>query len=132
MWLGLGSGHQLGREHDSTSQSGVEALRLLKRSLPRLYCCRCLLFVCFLVCGAWCLVFGVVVVLDVYVHSCVCNERNLWDQLVAGQLGVKTLGDLATPRPVSNTGISSGTPRNRSIDRAHFSLLQDKSLESRT
>ena len=32
--------HLLGREHDPTSQSGVEAPRLLKRSLSRLcYCC---------------------------------------------------------------------------------------------
>ena len=29
------------REHDSTPQSGVEAPRLLKRSLPRLDYCRC-------------------------------------------------------------------------------------------
>ena len=36
---GIGLGHQLGREHASTPQSGVEAPRLLKRSLPRLNCC---------------------------------------------------------------------------------------------
>ena len=31
---GIGLGHLLGREHDSTHHSGVEAPRLLKRSLP--------------------------------------------------------------------------------------------------
>ena len=36
-WIGLG--RLLGEEHASTPQSGVEAPRLLKRSLPRLYCC---------------------------------------------------------------------------------------------
>ena len=37
---GIGLGPLLGREHDSTLQSGVEAPRLLKRSLSRLcYCC---------------------------------------------------------------------------------------------
>ena len=34
-------GRLLGREHASTPQSGVEAPRLLKRSLTRLYYCRC-------------------------------------------------------------------------------------------
>ena len=45
---GIGLGHLLGREHDSTPQSGVEAPRLLKRSLPRLYygCCCCCCFCC--------------------------------------------------------------------------------------
>ena len=38
---GIGLGRLLGREHASTPQSGVEAPRLLKRSLPRLYCCCC-------------------------------------------------------------------------------------------
>ena len=33
----------LGREHASTPQSGVEATRLVKRSLPRLYYCCCFL-----------------------------------------------------------------------------------------
>ena len=36
---GIGLGRLLGGEHASTPQSGVEALRLLKRSLSRLYCC---------------------------------------------------------------------------------------------
>ena len=36
---GIGLSHLLGREHDSTPQSGVEAPRLLKRSLSRLYYC---------------------------------------------------------------------------------------------
>ena len=36
---GIGLGHQLGRERDSTPQSGVEAPRLLNRSLSRLDCC---------------------------------------------------------------------------------------------
>ena len=37
----------VGREHASTLQSGVEAPRLLKRSLPRLYfCCCCVLLCC--------------------------------------------------------------------------------------
>ena len=36
---GIGLGRLLGREHASTPQSGVEAPRLLKRSLPRLYYC---------------------------------------------------------------------------------------------
>ena len=39
-------GRVLGREHASTHQSGVEAPRLLKRSLPRLYCCCCVYCVC--------------------------------------------------------------------------------------
>ena len=34
---GIGLGHLVGRVHDSTRQSGVEAPRLLKRSLSRLY-----------------------------------------------------------------------------------------------
>ena len=38
---GIGLGRLLGGEHDSTLQSGVEAPRLLKRSLSRLYCCCC-------------------------------------------------------------------------------------------
>ena len=40
---GIGLGHLPGREHASTPQSGVEAPRLLKRSLSRLhyYCCCC-------------------------------------------------------------------------------------------
>ena len=33
---GTGLGHLLAREHDSTSQSGVETPRLLQRSLLRL------------------------------------------------------------------------------------------------
>ena len=37
-------GHQLGRERDSTPQSGVEAPRLFKRNLSRLYYC-CMLYV---------------------------------------------------------------------------------------
>ena len=50
-YLGLvGLGHQLGREHDSTPQSGVEAPRLSKRSLSRLFCfcccCCCVVYVC--------------------------------------------------------------------------------------
>ena len=36
---GIGLGHLLEREHDSTPQSGVEAPRLLKLSLSRLYYC---------------------------------------------------------------------------------------------
>ena len=36
---GIGFGRLLGWEHASTHQSGVEAPRLLKRSLPRLYYC---------------------------------------------------------------------------------------------
>ena len=40
---GIGLGRLLGGERASTPQSGVEAPRLLKRSLPRLYyyCCCC-------------------------------------------------------------------------------------------
>ena len=38
---GIGLGHLLGREHDSTPQSVVEAPRLLERNLSRLYCCCC-------------------------------------------------------------------------------------------
>ena len=34
---GIGLGHLLGREHDSTPQSGVETHRLLERNLSRLY-----------------------------------------------------------------------------------------------
>ena len=37
----LGLGRLLGGEHASTPQSGVEAPRLLKQSLPRLYYCCC-------------------------------------------------------------------------------------------
>ena len=42
-------GRLLGGEHASTPQSGVEAPRLLRRSLPRLYCC-CCCCVCLLLC----------------------------------------------------------------------------------
>ena len=38
---GIGLGRLLGGEHASTPQSGVEAPRLLKRSLTRLYCGCC-------------------------------------------------------------------------------------------
>ena len=38
---GVGLDLLLGREHDSTPQSGVEAPRLLKRSLSRFHCRRC-------------------------------------------------------------------------------------------
>ena len=37
--VGIGLGHLLGREHDSTLQSVVVAPRLLKKSLSRLYYC---------------------------------------------------------------------------------------------
>ena len=40
-WVGLG--HVLGREHDSTLQSGVHAPRLLKRSLCVVVCVVCVL-----------------------------------------------------------------------------------------
>ena len=59
-------GHQLGREHDSTSQSGVEAPRLLKRSLPRLYYCGCC---CVLLCVDVCCC---VVVVLLCVDVCCC------------------------------------------------------------
>ena len=49
---GILLGRLLGRGHASTRQSGVEAPRLFKRSLPRLYYCCC--------CWCWCWV-GVVV-----------------------------------------------------------------------
>ena len=39
----IGSGHLLWGEHDSTLQSGAEAPRLLKRSVPRLDHCCCVL-----------------------------------------------------------------------------------------
>ena len=66
-------GRLLGREHDSIVQSGVEAPRLLKRSLSRSdYCCCCVLcavlllccgvlvvlVVCWLCVGCWLLVVG--------------------------------------------------------------------------
>ena len=38
---GIGLGHLFGTEHDSTPQSGVEAPRLLKQSLPRSDHCGC-------------------------------------------------------------------------------------------
>ena len=38
---GIGLARLLGGEHASTPQSWVEAPRLLKRSLNRLYCCCC-------------------------------------------------------------------------------------------
>ena len=44
---GIGLSHLLGRDHDSTSQSGVEAPCLLKRSLTRLDCCVVVAFVRF-------------------------------------------------------------------------------------
>ena len=45
---GIGLGHLLGREHDSSPQSGVEAPRLVRRSLSRLYyCCCCCCCCCF-------------------------------------------------------------------------------------
>ena len=49
---GIGLGRLLGREHDSTPQSGVQAPRLLQRSFPRLYyycCCLCVMW-----CVLWC------------------------------------------------------------------------------
>ena len=39
---GIGSGHLLEREHDSTHQSEVEAPRERKRRVPKLDCCCCL------------------------------------------------------------------------------------------
>ena len=45
---GIGLGRLLGGEHASTPQCGVEAPRLLKRSLSRLYYC-CCCCCCFLV-----------------------------------------------------------------------------------
>ena len=73
---GIGLGHLLGREHDSTPQSGVEAPRLLKRSLSRLYCC-CfvvLLFCCVLLCCCVVVLLCccVVVLLCVVVCYCCC------------------------------------------------------------
>ena len=41
LYYGLALRHLLGRKHDSTRQSGVEAPRPLKRSLPRLYSQEC-------------------------------------------------------------------------------------------
>ena len=52
---GIGLGHPLGREHDSTPRSGVEAPRLIKRSLSRLYSCSCCVCsVCWCVCCCVC------------------------------------------------------------------------------
>ena len=59
---GIGLGHLLGREHDSTHLSGMEAPRLLKRSLPRLYYCCCCCFR---------RVFN-----SVFVHSCEANASH--------------------------------------------------------
>ena len=60
---GIGLGRLLWGEHASTPQSGVEAPRLLKRSLPRLYYC-CVLCVvrCMLLCVVCCCVLLCVVV----------------------------------------------------------------------
>ena len=56
-------GRLLGGEHASTHQSGVEAPRLLKRSLPRLYyCCCCSCCSCWVVCGCFDHVFNSVCV----------------------------------------------------------------------
>ena len=44
---GIGLGRLLGREHDSTPQSEVEAPRLLKRRISRLH--HCVLLCCFAV-----------------------------------------------------------------------------------
>ena len=62
------------REHASTPQSGVEAPRLLKRSLLRLYCCCCVVvLLCVVVCCCccwwwwWCCVVVCVVLLCVVV-----------------------------------------------------------------
>ena len=90
-WVGLGES-MLGGEHASTPQSGVEAPRLLKRSLPRLYyCCCCVL--CFVFC-VLCFVFCVCVCcccscqrlteITVHVHQCLrvnCAApwQNAWE-----------------------------------------------------
>ena len=62
---GIGLGRLLGEEHASTPQIGVEAPRLLKRSLPRLYyCCCCgVLWLCVVVVCCVVLLCCVVVVL---------------------------------------------------------------------
>ena len=44
---GIGMGRLLGRGHDPTPQSGVEAPRLLKRSQTNLYYCCCCCCCCF-------------------------------------------------------------------------------------
>ena len=81
---GIRLGRLHGGGHDSTPQSGVEAPRLLKRSLPRLYycccgCCGCCVCwcICFVLLLFFCCSFVVVVVVTtlrkrVYVH-------NSWD-----------------------------------------------------
>ena len=49
---GIGLGRLLGREHASTHHSGLEAPRLLKQNLTRLYysCCCCVVVVLLLSC----------------------------------------------------------------------------------
>ena len=62
---GIGLGHLLGREHAATPQSGVEAPRLLKRSLSTLYfcCCCCFLLLSLLLCCCVVVLFCCCVVL---------------------------------------------------------------------
>ena len=52
-------GRLLGGEHDSTPQSGMEAPRLLKRSLPRLYYCCMLYVVCCMLYVVCCMLYVV-------------------------------------------------------------------------
>ena len=68
--------HLLGGEHASTPQSGVEAPRLLKRSLPRLYYCCCWLLrvVACVVSVVVVVAVAVVVGHDLKRDECVCPQ----------------------------------------------------------
>ena len=69
---GIGLGRLLGGEHASTPQSEVEAPRLLKQSLPRLYYCCCVVVVCCCMLLCVCCVCAVCVFVCVRV-CCVCS-----------------------------------------------------------
>ena len=78
---GIGLGHLLGREHDSTLQKGVEAPGPLKRSLARLsYCC------CF---GRW--------FTRHVCRSTACHDRQIGMIPVPCNLGVKLPATPAHP-----------------------------------
>ena len=88
---GIGLGRLLGGEHASTPQSGVEAPRLLKRSLPRLYycCCCCCCF-------------------QTLFHGCVCpHAGNLIGIPVPSHLGVNSRRLRHPWSPRALTGVSA-------------------------
>ena len=97
MIAGIGLGYFLGREHVSTPQSGVEAPRLLKRSLSRLYYCR----------------YCVVVVVDVVTRDQTCA--------VEAQDGAlyRLLPFPNTPRKTPHRGTVTKLPSYHTLSEAH-------------